>query len=100
MKKFIKKEWFKIIIIILLSIITVSYASSKYVYYQKQQIQLQEMQQEIQREQRVKEELYPIYLKIEELKKTNPDAVKEYAESLSLSDEQKRIYKLLKAELD
>ena len=50
MKKFIKKEWFKIIIIILLSIITISYASSQYVYYQKQQIQLREMQQEKVRE--------------------------------------------------
>jgi len=49
-KKFIKKEWFKIIIIILLSIITISYASSQYVYYQKQQIQLREMQQEKVRE--------------------------------------------------
>ena len=48
----------------------------------------------------MKEELYPIYLKIEALKKTNPDAVKEYAESLSLSDEQKRVYKLLKAQLE
>ena len=48
---------------------------------------------------RMKEKLYPIYLKIEELKKTNPDTVREYAESLNLSDEEKRVYQLLKAQL-
>jgi len=46
MKKFIKKEWFKIIIIILLSVVAIGYASGQYIYYQKQQFQLQEMQEE------------------------------------------------------
>ncbi|MCK5466069.1 hypothetical protein KAI56_01040 [Candidatus Parcubacteria bacterium] len=98
MKKFIKREWFKIIMIILLSIVVISYASCQYVYYQKQQIQLQEMRQEIQKEQRAKEKLYPVFLKIQELKKTNQDEAKRMVDNLS--DEEWRIYKLLKAELD
>ena len=84
--------------IILLSIVVISYASCQYVYYQKQQIQLQEMRQEIQKEQRAKEKLYPVFLKIQELKKTNQDEAKRMVDNLS--DEEWRIYKLLKAELD
>ena len=98
MKKFIKKEWFKIIIIILLSIITISYASSKYVYYQKQQIQLQEMQQKIQKEQRAKEKFYPIFLKIQEVKKRSQEEADRMVNDLS--EEEWQIYKLLKTELD
>ena len=86
MKKFIKKEWFKIIIIILLSVAVISYASGQYVYYQKQQIQLQE----IQREQKVKGKIYPIYLEIQEIKKT--DYSKAYKMYQELSPEEKKIY--------
>lgn len=90
MKKFIKKEWFKIIIIILLSIITISYASSKYVYYQKQQIQLWE----IQRKQKAKEDMYPMFLKIREADDSGND---EEAMKLlnGLTEEEYRIYRLL-----
>ena len=41
MKQFIKENWFRIVIVILLSIITLSYAFSQYAYYQKQQSQIQ-----------------------------------------------------------
>ena len=41
MKKFIKENWFKIIIIVLLSIVTFSYTFSQYTNYQKQQSQIQ-----------------------------------------------------------
>ena len=63
MKKFIKKEWFKIIVIILLSIVAISYVSGQYVYYQKQRIQLQEMQEE----QEAKEKVKPKYVEIQRL---------------------------------
>jgi len=98
MKKFIKREWFKIMIVILLSIITISYAFSKYVYYQKQQIQLQEMQQEIRKEQRAKEKLYPKFLEIQKVNKYNPDEALRMLKELS--EEEYEIYKLLKAELN
>ena len=89
MKKFIKKEWFKIIIIILLSIVVISYASGQYVYYQKQKIQLQEMQEE----QKAKEKIYPIYLEIQELKKE--DYSKAYKIYKDLSPEEKKYIKVL-----
>ena len=90
MKKFIKREWFKIIMIILLSIVVISYASCQYVYYQKQQIQLQEMQ----KEQKAKEEFYPTYLEIQELKKT--DRSKAYEIYQNLSEEEKKVYQNIK----
>jgi len=98
MKKFIRKEWFKIIIIILLSIVAISYASCQYVYYQKQQIQLREMQQEIQKEQRAKEKFYPTFLEIQEAKKRSQEEANRMVNNLS--DEEWEIYKLLKTELN
>ncbi len=90
----IKKEWFKIIVIILLSIVVISYASGQYVYYQKQQIQLQEMQ----KEQKAKEEFYPTYLEIQEVKKRSQEEADKMVNDLS--EEEWRIYKLLKEELN
>ena len=56
------------------------------------------MRQEIQKEQRAKEKLYPTFLKIQELKKTNNDEARRIVDSLS--EEEWQIYKLLKAELN
>lgn len=94
MKKFIRKEWFKIIVIILLSIIAISYASGQYVYYQKQQFQLQEMREE----QRAKESFYPRFLEIQEVKKRSQEEADRMVNELS--EEEWRIYKLLKVELE
>ncbi|MCK4592458.1 hypothetical protein KAT63_03425 [Candidatus Parcubacteria bacterium] len=41
MKKFIRENWFKIITVIILMIITSLYAFGQYSYYQKQQAQIQ-----------------------------------------------------------
>ena len=41
MKKFIKENWFKLVIVILLSIVALGYIFSQYANYQKQQSQIQ-----------------------------------------------------------
>ena len=94
MKKFIKENWFKIAIIIILLVVASAYALGQYAYYQKQQTQIQLLNKEEQKELKLKEEFYPMFLKIQEVKKRSQEEADQMVNDLS--EEEWRIYELLK----